>query len=340
MTVLVTGATGQDGVILSHYLRHDAIEVVALVRPNSDARQLLRYAPGVHVVPCELEDSDALMAIVRDTTPSGIFHLGGVTSPAFSVNNAELTWRVNVGSLTALLAALEEAATSSAIAPRLVYACSGSIFEGTDECPQDERTPPNPLTPYSKSKAEGLRLIQEARQHGLPASAAVLYNHESPMRGPTFVTGKVAAGVARIASGIQDTLHLGDLGARRDWGWAPDYVTGMLLMMEASRPDDWVLATGRAHTVSDLLDAAFAAVGIMDWSGMVTSDRGLMRDVDSTILVGDSSRAQTELGWRVTKSFEEVIASMVEYQAALIRDSDALWQIPKRQPSWDPRVRA
>ena len=333
MTALITGATGQDGVILSHYLRRDAIEVVALVRPDSDTMQLLRYAPGVQVITCALEDSDALMTVVRDVSPSSIYHLGGVTSPTFSVNNAELTWRVNVGSLEVLLAALEEVATSSAITPRLVYACSGSIFEGTAECPQDERTPPAPLTPYSKSKEEGLRLIRRARNLGLFASAAVLYNHESPLRGPAFVTGKVAAGVARIASGIQETLHLGNLGARRDWGWAPDYVTGMLLMMEAPRPGDWVLATGRSHTVRDLLDAAFAAVGIENWSGMVTSDRGLMRDVDSTSLVGDSSRAQTELGWRMTKSFEQIIASMVRHQAALLEDSDTLWQIPQQRQS-------
>ena len=333
MTALITGATGQDGVILSHYLRQDAIEVVALVRPDSDTRQLLRYAPGVHVTACDLADDDALTAIVRDVAPSSIYHLGGVTSPTFSVNNAELTWRVNVGSLIGLLAALEAEDGSSAGATRLVYACSGSIFEGSAESPQNESTLPVPLTPYAKTKAEGLRRIRQARDRGLFASAAVLYNHESPLRGPAFVTKKVAAGVARIASGIQDTLHLGDLGARRDWGWAPDYVMGMLLMTDAPQPADWILATGSAHTVRDMLDAAFTAVGVVDWSGMVTSDPKLIRDVDSTLLVGDSARAQDELGWHTTRSFEETIASMVEYEVALLEDPDALWQIPERRGS-------
>ena len=333
MTVLVTGATGQDGIILSHYLNRDASEVVALVRPNADTRQLLRYAPGVHVAACDLADDDALMAIVRDVDPSSIFHLGGVTSPAFSVNNAELTWRVNVGSLIGLLAALEADDGSSASTTRLVYACSGSIFEGSAESPQDESTLPVPLTPYARTKAEGLRLIRQARDRGLFASAAVLYNHESPLRGPAFVTKKVAAGVARIASGIQGTLDIGDLGARRDWGWAPDYVEGMLLMMDAPHPDDWIFATGSAHTVRDMLDAAFTAVGVVDWSGMVTSDPKLIRDFDSTLLVGDSARAQDELGWHATKSFEEIIASMVEYEVALLEDSGAPWQIPERRGS-------
>ena len=333
MTVLVTGATGQDGIILSHFLRRDAADVAALVRPGADASQLLGYAPGVNLVECDLADHEELASVVRAIAPSKVFHLGGITSPMFSVDNDQLTWHVNVGSLMVLLECLEDLRKGTALEPRLLFACSGSIFEGSQKAPQNEDTPPVPMTPYAKSKAEGWRLIREARDSGLFASAAVLYNHESPLRGASFVTGKVAAGVARIASGIQDTLHLGALGARRDWGWAPDYVTGMLLMMEASRPDDWVLATGRARTVSDLLDAAFAAVGIENWNGMVTSDRGLMRDVDSTSLVGDSSRAQAELGWRMTKSFQEIIETMVRHQAALLEDSDALWQIPKRRPS-------
>jgi GDPmannose 4,6-dehydratase len=210
---------------------------------------------------------------------------------------------------------------------RLVQASSGTIFEKTDVAPQNEATPRAPHSPYAKAKAEAMDLIAQYRSdHGVHASAAILYNHESPLRGSGFVTRRITEGVARIAAGLQQGLELGNLDVLRDWGWAPDYVRGMQLMMRAAEPRDYILATGQNHQLGEFLDLAFAAVGIDNWTDHVTVREDLKRDSDPVVLKGDSSAAYRDLGWQHTKSFAEMVQAMVDFDRQLLVNPDALWR--------------
>jgi GDPmannose 4,6-dehydratase len=207
-----------------------------------------------------------------------------------------------------------------------VQASSGTIFEKTDVAPQNEATPRAPYSPYAKAKAEAMELIAEYRSdHGVHASAAILYNHESPLRGSGFVTRRITEGVARIAAGLQQGLELGNLDVSRDWGWAPDYVRGMQLMMRTAEPRDYILATGQTHQLGEFLQLAFAAVGIDNWVDHVTVREDLKRDSDPVVLKGDSSAAYRDLGWQHTKSFAEMVQAMVDFDRELLVNPNALW---------------
>ena len=323
MRVLITGAAGQDGTILATLATRDGDEVTALVKPGTDTTLLRRYAPTAEAVECDLGDADALRAIVRDAEPQEIYNLGGFTSPGESWEHEQEVQRINVDAVAALLDA--QAALPGT---RLFQASSASIFEGVDRSPQTERMERAPRSPYARSKAAAMDLVNAARDQGRFAVCGILYNHESPLRGENFVTRRVSIGVARIAAGLQDTLELGDIEVARDWGWAPDYVRAMRLMLRADVPHDYVLATGISHRLSFFLDKAFGAVGITDWSDLVISNSDRKQRADTNLLVGDSRAAYLELGWRHTVDFDSMAAIMVHHDMALLDDPDALWQIP------------
>ncbi len=200
---------------------------------------------------------------------------------------------------------------------RVVQASSAEIFGEPDHSPQTELTPVRPLNPYGAAKAYAHLSVGVQRQRGLHASSLVLYNHESPRRPARFVTRKITAGVAAIAQGRADELVLGNLDARRDWGWAPDYVEAMVHAVRAEVPDDYVIATGVGHTVRDFVAAAFARAGVSDWEPLVRSDPDLSRPADATDLTGDASRARLALAWAPTVDFEGVVAAMVDADLAL-----------------------
>lgn len=320
---LITGAAGQDGILLARMLERDGVEVVGLVRDPADAADLLRYAPRTTVVGCDLGDGPALRRLVVELAPDRIFNLGGISSIMESVREPELTHRVNVGAVEAILAAMRELGPASGT--RFVQAASGTVFEGAETSPQDERTPRSPRTPYALAKARTLELVDEAREQGLFATAAILYNHESPLRGPGFVTRRITQGAAAIAAGRQELLELGNIDVSRDWGWAPDYVRGMRLMAEAPAPHDYVLATGVSHELTDFIDLAFRAAGIDDWRAVVRTSDELRRQTDPTLLRGDSSRAYAELGWEHTVGFAGIAEAMVRYDERLLADPTALW---------------
>jgi GDPmannose 4,6-dehydratase len=263
-------------------------------------------------------------ATVIDLAPRALYNFGGISSIMLSVEEPELTERVNVGAVEAILSAMDQLASHHEV--RFLQAASGAIFEGADVAPQDEATPPAPRSPYARAKARTLELVEDARARGRFATAAILYNHESPLRGHEFVTRRITSAVARIAAGLADDVELGNLDVRRDWGWAPDYVRGMRLVAEAERPDDFVLATGRVHTLDDFLRLAFEAAGIADWRDRVRSTASLQRSVDPHVLCGDSSRAQRVLGWRHTRSFADIAVEMVAFDRRLLDDPDALWR--------------
>jgi GDPmannose 4,6-dehydratase len=303
---------------------------LGLVKPDHDANDIARlkqYSPGIQILECDLRDQENLVSMVRDFAPHEIFNFGGISSIVESIKDPELTRDVNVNSVEAILAGIREVRTgSSGVSPRLVTAASGAIFEGVDRSPQNEDTEPAPASPYAKSKSEVMLMLKRARKNeGLFVTSAVLYNHESPLRGEGFVTRKISMAVARIAAGQHSVLELGNIEVARDWGWAPDYVRGMQLMMAANSPRDYVLATGISHRLSFFIDRAFAAAEIYDWSRYVLSTEVNQRTTDTNLLVGDSKRAYLELGWRHTTDFDSMASLMVKFDRMLLANPEFVW---------------
>lgn len=302
-----------------------------MVKPgheSADVARLEAYASGIEVAECDLRDQESLIALVRDYAPHEIFNFGGISSIVESIASPVLTREVNIDSVEAILVGMREVIKgSSGVSPRLVTAASGSIFEGVDRSPQNEETEPVPNSPYAKSKSEVISMLRRARENeGIFATNAILYNHESPLRGEGFVTRKITMAVARIAAGLQSVLELGDIEVARDWGWAPDYVRGMQLMVAADSPSDYVLATGISHRLSFFIDRAFAAAGVVNWSELVVSSEVNQRKSDTNLLVGDSRKAYLELSWRHTVDFNSMAAAMVQFDQLLLADPTMTWE--------------
>lgn len=328
MRVLITGVAGQDGTILSHLLSNEDEEIIGIVKPgheSADLDRVIRYAPRIQIIECDISDKNALRDVVIDAQPNQIFNLGGISSIVESIRNPELTFAVNVGAIQGILEGMRTLKSRGKF-PRLVAAASGTIFEGVDRSPQTEDTEISPGSPYAQSKAEVIGILRDAREkEDLFATSAILYNHESPLRGEEFVTRKISMAVAKIAAGQQDILELGDIEVARDWGWAPDYVNGMRLMLQHQVPKDFVLATGISHRLSYFVQKAFKAAGILDWQERVVSSEINQRKNDTNLLVGDSRSAYIELGWRHTVDFDAIAAAMVAFDQKLLSDPQALW---------------
>lgn len=321
--VLVTGASGQDGSYLVEQLLAEGAEVHALVRPGEEPGAGVHPLPdAVHPHGGDLRDGPALAALVAAVEPDEIYNLGGLSSVALSWQEPALTAEITGLAVAHLLAGAHELQERTGRPVSVVQASSAEMFGATPHVPQDETTPLSPISPYGAAKAYAHHLVGVYRGRGLRASSCVLYNHESPRRPETFVTRKITAGVARIARGLQDGLAMGNLDARRDWGWAPDYVQAMVLAVRAGQGQDYVVATGISHSVRDFVAAAFGAVGIDDWEPLVTLDPRFVRPSDAPELVGDATRARQLLGWRPEVHFEEIVARMVQHDLALV-DAEA-----------------
>jgi GDPmannose 4,6-dehydratase len=314
---LVTGATGQDGSYLVEQLLAEGTEVHALARDEDGAHGPAGLPDGVHAHRGDLTDGPAMERLVAEVAPTEIYNLGGLSSVALSWQEPALTAQVSGVAVGHLLQAAFELQEGAGIPVRFVQASSAEIFGHAERVPQDEDTPIRPLTPYGAAKAYAHHLVGVYRARGLPASACILYNHESPRRPETFVTRKITAGAARIARGLEDGLAMGNLDARRDWGWAPDYVGAMVLAARADEPGDYVVATGVAHSVRDFVAAAFRAAGIQEWERHVTLDPRFARPSDAPEQLGDPSRAREMLGWSPSVDFEEIVRRMVEHDLAL-----------------------
>jgi len=287
---IVTGVAGQDGSYLGELLAGRGYDVRGVDRGDVD-----------------LLDRAALAALLRDVEPAEVYNLA---SPSF----VPASWEepVEVARLAAVgLTALLEAVREVDPAIRLFQASSAEVYGEPAETPQTERTPIRPLSPYGAAKAYGNFIVDAyRRRYGLHASCGILYNHESPRRPVDFLPSKVAHGVAAIAAGRQSELVLGDLDVRRDWGYAPDYVEAMSLMLQQDEPGDYVVATGELHTVQELVELAFAHVGL-DWREHVRVDEALRRGQDYQ-LVGDASKARERLGWEPSVTFEQLVALLVD----------------------------
>jgi GDPmannose 4,6-dehydratase len=286
----VTGARGQDGSYLVESLHADGYEVAALDRGD-----------------VELTDYGSVVALLRSEQPQEVYNLA---SPSF----VPRSWEDPVESTrvgTVAVAVLCEAVRTVDPSIRLVHASSAEVFGIPAETPQRETTPFRPHSPYGAAKAYATFLVAAYRErYGLHAGSAILFNHESPRRSTEFLPAKVARGVAEIAAGAARELVLGDLDAKRDWGYAPDYVEAMRSMARHEAPDDYVVATGELHTVEELVDIAFRRVGL-DWREHVRVDESLQRG-QTYELVGDASKARAQLGWRPTATFEQLVALLVD----------------------------
>ena len=300
----ITGIGGQDGTYLAERLVDAGMEVHALVLT---AEGHPAHCPDEVVLHAgDLGDLDATRRLVQEIAPQEIYNLAAISSVAQSWDEPDRTAHVNGQAAVALM---ESARLVGDV--RVVQASSAEIFGEPSESPQTETTAIRPVNPYGAAKAFAHLSASVFRQRDLHVSSAILYNHESPRRHERFVTRKITSTVAAITRGDADELVLGNLDARRDWGWAPDYVDAMIRAARADEPSDYVVATGRVHSVREFVGAAFAAADVTDWEGYVRQDPRFFRPADPTELVGDASRAREVLGWAPTVEFEEIVARMV-----------------------------
>lgn len=312
---LITGIAGQDGSYLAELLVAKGYEVHGTVRPGADpGHQRLRAIDST--ISCDqtqLDDPDAVDELISRVAPDEVFNLAAPSVVGASWNDPFWT----VGFMTRSVTALLEAIVRHAPQAHFVQATSSEIFRGSTESPQTEQTCPAARSPYGSGKLFGHSLAGVYREHhGLHTSSAILYNHESPRRPVEFVTRKVVNTAVRIKRGDANELVLGDLSARRDWGYAKDYVEAMWLMAQQPSGDDYVLATGELHSVEDLVKAVFERVGL-DHREYVKSDPGLMRPSDGTVLVGNPAKARANLAWNATHDFGSLVDLMVDAELEL-----------------------
>jgi GDPmannose 4,6-dehydratase len=307
---LITGVTGQDGSYLAEFLLRKGYEVAGMIRRTSSPNlgRVAHLADDLEIVQGDLLDADSLASAVRTTHPDEVYNLAAQTFVPTSWNQPVLTGEFTALGVTRLLEAVRQHAPDA----KFYQASSSEMFGQVTESPQTERTPFHPRSPYGVAKCYGHWITVNYREsYGMYAVSGILFNHESPRRGLEFVTRKITHAAARIAEGMQDTLTLGNLDARRDWGYAGDYVQAMWRMLQADEPSDFVVATGETHSVRDFCIEAFTAVGL-DWRNHVVSDPSLHRPAEVEVLCGDATRANTLLGWAPTVDFAGLVRLMVE----------------------------
>ena len=343
---LITGVTGQDGSYLAELLLEKGYEVHGIIRrsssfnterldhlyqdPHEENRRLfLHYG--------DLNDASSLNHILRTVDPEEIYNLGAQSHVKVSFDTPEYTGEVTGLGATRLLEAVRELR----IRPRIYQASSSEMFGKVSEVPQNESTPFYPRSPYGVAKVYAFWMTVNYREaYGLYAVNGILFNHESPRRGETFVSRKITRAAGRIANGLQRKLYLGNLDAKRDWGYAKDYVDAMWRMLQQSDPEDYVVASGETHTVRELCDLAFARAGIsIEWRGEGLEEKGwntrtgepvveidprYLRPTEVDLLLGDPSKARRKLGWTPTTSFEELVRLMVDNDLRLAADETDL----------------
>jgi GDPmannose 4,6-dehydratase len=322
---LITGITGQDGSYLTELLLDKGYEVHGIVRRsssfNTDRIDHLYRDPherGVQLFTHygDLTDSVALTRLIYELQPEEIYHLGAQSHVRVSFDIPEYTFDVTAAGTLRLLDAMRDAGVEGS---RFYQASSSEMF-GSAPPPQAEDTPFHPRSPYAVAKVAAYWATVNYREaYGMFAVNGILFNHESPRRGETFVTRKITRALARIKAGLQDKLYLGNLEAKRDWGYAPDYAEAMWLTLQASEPDDYVVATGETHSVREFLEAAFAHAGL-EWEGYVEIDPRYFRPSEVDVLLGDASRARERLGWEPKVGFDELVRIMVDADCAALEE--------------------
>jgi GDPmannose 4,6-dehydratase len=311
---LITGITGQDGSYLAELLLDHGYEVTGVVRRASAPNywRIEHLLDRIQLRPADLLDQLSLIRIVDEIRPHEFYNLAAMSFVPASWDQPMLTGEFNAQGVTRVLEAIRQVDTSI----RLYQASSSEMYGKVREVPQTELTPFHPRSPYGVSKAYGHYITVNYREsYNLFAVSGILFNHESPRRGLEFVTRKVTDGVARVKLGLASSLSLGNLSACRDWGFSGDYVRAMWLMLQQPEPDDYVIATGIAHSVQDLVEVAFARVGL-DWQKYVTLDPKLIRPAEVDHLIGDATKARTKLGWTPAVDFKGLVEMMVDADMA------------------------
>ena len=312
---LITGVTGQDGRYLAQFLAAKSYDVYGMVRGQNNPKvQLVQSeTPSLEIVDGDLQDLSSLIAALELVQPDEIYNLGAISFVHLSFRQPELTADITGLGVLRMLEAIRVVGGVNAGAMRFYQASSSEMFGKIRQTPQNEQTAFHPRSPYGVAKVFGhYTTVNYRESYGLHASSGILFNHESPRRGLEFVTRKVTNGVARIELGLQDKIALGNLDSSRDWGFAGDYVEAMWMMLRQDEPDDYVIATGETHTIRDLLDHAFAAIDVDDWTPYVEQDPRFMRPAEVDLLIGDASRARERLGWKPTMAFPALVRMMVE----------------------------
>lgn len=320
-TAVITGITGQDGSYLAELLLEKGYKVYGLIRRTSTVptERIYHIGDSLKLVSGDLLDEKSLRQILEDCQPDEVYNLAAQSFVPESWTQSILTGEITGLGVTRLLNAIRD------VNPKIRFyqASTSEMFGKVQAVPQNEQTPFYPRSPYGVSKLYGHWITVNYREsYGLFACSGILFNHESPRRGLEFLTRKVTHAVAQIATGLQNDLYLGNLDARRDWGYAPDYVEGMWRMLQQHQPDDYVLATGETHSVREWVETSFAVAGL-DYREFVKIDSKYVRPAEVDLLVGDPTKARRQLGWSPSVTFDELIRIMVQADQDLVAEQEA-----------------
>lgn len=315
---LITGITGQDGSYLAEFLLSKNYKVFGLTRRTStpNYERIKHIQEEIELIPGDLLDQQSLTSAVKYSDPDEIYNLAAQSFVATSWSQPVLTGEFTALGATRMLEAIRQVKPSA----KFYQASSSEMFGQVQETPQTEKTPFHPRSPYGVAKVYAHWITINYREsYDLFAVSGILFNHESPRRGLEFVTRKIANGVAKIKLGLADNIMLGNLDARRDWGFAGDYVQAMWLMLQQKEPDDYVVATGENHSVADFAKAAFETIGIANWKKYVKISKEFIRPAEVDFLIGDATKAKKVLGWKSKVSFSELVKMMVDQDVLLLQ---------------------
>jgi GDPmannose 4,6-dehydratase len=316
----ITGITGQDGQHLAEFLHSKGYQVFGMLKGQNNPRalQIRDEFPYVELVPGDLADLTSLVSAMEYVQPDEVYNLGAISFVAISFGQAELTSNITGLGVLRMLEAIRMVGGSQNNPIRFYQASSSEMFGKVREVPQTELTPFHPRSPYGCAKVFGHDITVNYREsYGIYACSGILFNHEGPRRGLEFVTRKISNTAARIKLGVEKELVMGNLDAKRDWGYAGDYVRAMWMMLQQPEPDDYVVATGETHSIEEFLTLAFDEVGLGDWRPYVKQDPRFFRPAEVDLLIGDPSKARDQLGWIPEVDFPELVKMMVKNDLAI-----------------------
>ena len=316
----ITGITGQDGHHLAEFLHSKGYDVYGMIKGQNNPRaaKLQEEMPFIELVPGDLADLPSLVAALQIAQPDEVYNLGAISFVALSFTQAELTANTTGLGVLRMLEAIRMVGGAQNNPIRFYQASSSEMFGKVRETPQTELTPFHPRSPYGCAKVFGHDIVVNYREsYDMHASSGILFNHEGPRRGLEFVTRKISNAAARIKLGLQHELVMGTLDAKRDWGYAGDYVKAMWMMLQQDEPDDFVISTGEAHTVQEFVEKSFAHAGLGGWEQYVRQDPQFFRPAEVDLLIGDSAKAKAVLGWEPEVGFDELVKMMVDNDMAL-----------------------
>ena len=316
----ITGITGQDGQHLAEFLHGKGYQVFGMIKGQNNPRalQIRDELPFVELVPGDLADLTSLVSALEFVQPNEVYNLGAISFVPISFGQAELTSNITGLGVLRMLEAIRIVGGTQNNSIRFYQASSSEMFGKVRDVPQTELTAFHPRSPYGCAKVFGHNITVNYREsYGIFACSGILFNHEGPRRGLEFVTRKISNTTARIKLGLEKELVMGNLDAKRDWGYAGDYVRGMWMMLQQDQPDDYVLATGETHSIEEFLTLAFQEVGLDDWHNYVRQDPRFFRPAEVDLLIGDPSKAREKLGWVPEVDFPSLVKMMVQNDLAI-----------------------